>query len=149
MGLSYKHFLYGAVTFTSLLAAMLRIGVLGASVSPPMAFYFGVLYFAFIAWAAGQLWKIHSQQQQSELPENGGMDVPLAEDDRPSEETLFAAKAYLSMGENLDTVCMFVNPKYRDWDSSRKLAFRQGLNTLLSEHGGEEYPKGKNDVLST
>jgi hypothetical protein len=95
MGLSYKHFLYGAVTFTSLLAAMLRIGVLGASVSPPMAFYFGVLYFAFIAWAAGQLWKIHSQQQQSELPENGGMDVPLAEDDRPSEETLFAAKTYL------------------------------------------------------
>ena len=149
MGLSDKHFLYGALTFTSLLAALLKVGAFDASVSPPMAFCFGVLYFAFIVWAGGQLWTIRSREQQSGLPESDGMDVPLAEDDQPSEETLFAAKTYLSMGENLDTVCMFVNPKYRDWDSSRKLAFRQGLNALLSESGGEEPPRGENDAVST
>jgi hypothetical protein len=61
------------------------------------------------------------------------MAVTLPEEDLPNEETLFAAETYVSMGENLETVCQFVNPKYRDWDSSKKLAFRQSLNALLAE----------------
>ena len=139
MGLSYKHFLYGAVTFTSLLAALLKIGVFGAAVNPPMAFYFSVLYFAFLAWAVGQIWTIRSrQQQQLESPPDGGMDAPLAGENRPNDDTLFAAETYLSMGESLDTVCRFVNPKYEDWDPSRKQAFRQGLSALLTERRSQE-----------
>jgi hypothetical protein len=130
-GLSYKHFLYGAVTFASLLAALLKVGVFGDSVSPPMAFLFGIFYLAFVVWAIGQLYKIHTAEENPAAPRSTG--VSMAAEDVPDEETLFAAATYVSLGEDLDTVCMFVNPRYRDWDSSRKLAYKQGLSTLLSE----------------
>ncbi|HTM49363.1 MAG TPA: hypothetical protein VL285_11795 [Bryobacteraceae bacterium] len=130
-GFSYKHFLYGAVTFASLLAALFKVGVFGDSVSPPMAFVFAIFYLAFMAWAIGQLYKIHTAKEQPAAPFSA--DVSMAGEEMPGEETLLAAETYVGMGEDLDTVCLFVNPKYRDWDASRKLAYKQGLRTLLNE----------------
>ena len=138
IGLSYKHFLYGAITFTSLLAALLKIGVFGAAVSVPMAFCFIVLHFAFLAWAVGQIWTIRSRRQQLESASDGGTDAPLAGKNRPNDDTLFSAETYLSLGESMDTVCRFVNPKYEDWDPSKKLAFRQSLSALLTERRSQE-----------
>src|SRR2546427_760372 len=129
MGISYKHFLYGAVTFTSLLAALLKVGLFGTAIGGFRAFFFTMLYFAFLAWAIGELWKIHSRKRlKAESANDDGAGLALLEEDRPSEDALVAAETYLSLGEELDTVCMFVNPKYRGWDISRRQAFRRGLN---------------------
>jgi acetyl esterase len=133
MGLSYKHLLYGAITFISLLTALLVKGAFGTAVSAWTLFYFTVFYFIFLAWAGGQLWTIHSREQRDFESEPGGIDIPLPEADRPNEETLLAAETYLGMGENLETICQFVNPQYRNWDPSQKSAFRQNLNALLAE----------------
>ena len=62
-----------------------------------------------------------------------GAGFSLVEENRPNEETLVAAEAYLSMGESLDAVCMFVNAKYRDWEPPQRQAFRQGLKAVLDE----------------
>jgi len=132
MGVSYKHFLYGAITFVCLLAALLKISYFENTGRGPMKFYFGFLFFAFLAWAGGQLWTIHSREkEQAEGAERGA--GFLAEENRPDEETLIAAETYLSMGESLDTVCMFVNAKYRDWEPAERQAFRQGLKAVLDE----------------
>ena len=133
MGVSYKHFLYGAITFVSLLAALLKISYFQDTGRGPMSFYFGFLFFAFLAWAVGQLWTIHSREkEQTEWAEKGA-GFSLAKENRPNEETLVAAETYLSMGESLDTVCMFVNAKYSDWEPPQRQAFRQGLKAVLDE----------------
>src|SRR5947207_14648531 len=100
MGVSYKHFLYGAITFVSLLAALLKISYFQDTGRGPMRFYFGFLFFAFLAWAVGQLWTIHSREKEQAGWAEGGS--TLAEENRPNEETLVAAETYLSMGESLD-----------------------------------------------
>jgi hypothetical protein len=131
MGLSYKHFLYGAVTFTTLLAALFKIGLFDGAISGLMALFLGVLYFGFMVWAIAELWTIHkSEPEQLEV---AGPQVSLSGEDRPDEDALTTAKTYLSLGESLDTVCAFVNPKYQDWDLPKRAAFRQGLNALLAE----------------
>ncbi len=82
---------------------------------------------------AGQLWTIHSREkEQTEWAEKGA-GFSLAEENRPNEETLVAAETYLSMGESLDTVCMFVNAKYSDWEPPQRQAFRQELKAVLDE----------------
>src|SRR5262245_5944462 len=129
MEFSYKHVLYGTITFASLLMALLKIGLFGNAISPPMAFFCGITYFVFVAWAAGQLYKMHTGEAREEL-DRTEIAAPLAAEETPDEETLFAAETYLSLGEDLDTVCKFVNPRYAEWDGSRKLAYRQGLRAL-------------------
>src|SRR5439155_14967568 len=139
MGVSYKHFLYGAITFVSLLAALLKISYFQDTGRGPMSFYFGFLFLAFLAWAVGQLWTIHSREkEQTEWAEKGA--GFLAEENRPDEETLIAAETYLSMGESLDTVCMFVNAKYREWELPRKQAYRQALRAVLDERRANAPP---------
>ena len=133
MGVSYKHFLYGAITFVSLLAALLKISYFQNTGRGPMAFYFGVLFLAFLAWAGGQLWTIHSREKEQTEWAESGAGFSLAEENRPDEDTLIAAETYLSLGESLDTVCLFVNAKYRDWDPPQRQMFRQGLRAVLDE----------------
>ena len=132
MKITYKHFLYGALIFVSLLAAILKIGYVNTPGRGPVEFNWGILYFAFVALVAGQLWKIHSREREQAEPgssEDAGQ--PLSAEDPPSEETLRAAETYLSLGESLETVCRFVNPKYQDWDRSRREAYRRGLGAIL------------------
>src|SRR5258708_31640204 len=112
MGISYKHFLYGVITFVTLLMALLKITYFQTTGRGPMEFYFGILFLAFLTWAGGQLWQIHTREQEAEWIGAKGAEVSLAEENRPDEETLIAAETYLSMGATLDTVCMFVNSKY-------------------------------------
>ena len=132
MKISYKHFLYGALTFVSLLAAILKIGNVNTRGQSPVEFHWGILYFAFVALVAGQLWKIHSREREETGPGSSeGADSLLSAEDPPSEETLRAAETYLSLGESLETVCRFVNPKYQDWDRSRREAYRRGLGAVL------------------
>ena len=68
MGISYKHFLYGAITFVSLLMALLKLSYFQAAVAGPMEFYFGFLFLAFLAWAGGQLWQIYTRERESQSP---------------------------------------------------------------------------------
>jgi hypothetical protein len=133
MGISYKHFLYGAITFVSLLMALLKISYFQTTGRGPMEFYFGVLFLTFLAWAGGQLWQIHTREEEAKWSPGSGEAVSLPEQDRPDEDTLIAAETYLNMGESLDMVCQFVNARYRDWDAPKKLAYRQGLRTVLDE----------------
>ena len=65
MGISYKHFLYGAITFVSLLMALLKVSYFQTTGRGPMEFYFGFLFLAFLAWAGGQLWQIHTRERES------------------------------------------------------------------------------------
>jgi hypothetical protein len=51
------------------------------------------------------------------------------------------------MGENLETICQFVSPQYRDWDPSKRLAYRQSLNGLLSERRSQR-PEGDDSILT-
>src|SRR5882724_12347767 len=119
MGISYKHFLYGAITFVSLLMALLKVSYFQTTGRGPMEFYFGVLFLAFLAWAGGQLWQIHTRAQEAQWSEASGSGASLVEENRPDEATLLAAETYLSMGESLDTVCLFVNTNYRDWEPAK------------------------------
>ena len=138
MEISYKHFLYGALTFASLLIAFLKVGAFGTLGRGPMGFILGVLYVAFLIWAVGQLWTIHSRKgQEAEWQVEGGAGSLLSDEDRPDEDALIAAETYLSMGENIETVCMFVNPRYQDWEPSRRMAFRRGLSAVLEQRRGK------------
>jgi hypothetical protein len=138
VGISYKYFLYGAITFTSLLMALRRIGLFGASRGAPAEFFYITLYIAFLAFVVGQLWLIHQREQTPGEPTDGkALDFLLGEEDRPSEDALISAEIYLDIGENLETVCMYVNPRYRDWDPSRRQAFRQSLRAALDERRGK------------
>ncbi len=133
MGVSYKHFLYGAITFVSLLAAILKLSYFQDTGRGLMEFYFGIMLLAFLGWAGGQLWTIHSREREQTESVEGGASVSLADENRPDEDALVAAETYLSLGESLDTVCMFVNAKYRDWEPAERQAFRQGLKAVLDE----------------
>lgn len=134
MGISYKHFLYGAITFATLLAAFFKIGVFRTTSSGPTEFFWGFLYLVFIGWAGGQLWLIRSRVKPEETESKiGAASSLMRPEDQPGEDTLMSAEVYLSMGESLDTVCAFVNPKYQDWDSSEKLIFRQHLKAALDQ----------------
>jgi len=141
MGISYKHFLYGAITFVSLLMALLKVSYSGTTGRSPMEFYLGILFLAFLVWAGGQLWEIHKKEQEmSGWTGREGGQPSLPEDSRPDEDALIAAETYLSMGENLDTVCMFVNANYRDWEPGRKQQYRQGLRAVLDQRRANRPP---------
>jgi hypothetical protein len=141
MGLSKKHLIYGAVTFVSLLGALLKLIV---DPSPAWTFYLGVMYATFLFWAVGQLREISAQEDarrtdniESRLPHDS-----LPPDRRPSQEILNAAEAYVAIGESLDVVCLALEPRYRDWSNSEKLAFRQSLKAAIDQRKAQTAEAG-------
>jgi hypothetical protein len=83
----------------------------------------------------GQLREIHAKDAAAgrDALEAALPPVPLSHDRRPTEELLVSAETYLGIGESIDTVCQVIEPRYRDWSSSDKLAFRRSLRAALEE----------------
>jgi hypothetical protein len=134
MGFTRKHYIYGAVTFVSLLGAMLKVSFFSEPGRTPLAFYSGVMYVIFLVWAVGQLRAIQQREnEEKELLPNGSTAFFNAVQNRPGEDALISAETYLSVGESLETICRFVEPRYSEWSPSERLAYRQGLRDALDE----------------
>src|SRR5262249_4573043 len=131
MRISFKHFLWAAITFTTVLALALKFAGAAGPVSP-MRVVIGFLYVIFVMWASGQLLLIRlKEQKELAAPPTDDVASPLA---CPLDEVaLSLAETYLSLGENIDTVCTFVDARYRDWGPARRATFRQELTDALSE----------------
>ena len=55
MGFTRKHLIYGAITFVSLLGAILKVTVLNDPSKRLLTLYCLALYVVFLFWAIGQL----------------------------------------------------------------------------------------------
>jgi len=99
-----------------------------------IGFYCGVMYVTFLIWAVGQLRAIQERENEEKLLlPGGGAAFFAAAENRPDEVALAAAETYLSVGESLETICRFIEPRYADWTPTEKQAYRQGLRAALDE----------------
>jgi hypothetical protein len=130
MGIPFKQYLYGAIVFSTVLIGLLHFWIFG---SPETAMQeFGVLsfYFSFVVWAGGQLWLIRIRERsESKNPVADGPDSNT----RLDETALLSAETYLDMGETIDTVCAMVEPRFPDWNRSRREQFRMDLMAAVQE----------------
>jgi len=134
LGVPRKHLIYGGLTFFSVLGAIMKVTVLDGPGSGFLTWYLGFLYLVFVAWAIGELRKIQRREQEERAaPPEGVAAASLSLMNPPAEEALISAETYLSLGESLDTVCQFVEPRYRDWSASEKQAFRSQLRAAIDE----------------
>jgi hypothetical protein len=136
MGFTRKHLIYGALTFVSLLGAILKLTYFQAPGRGPLGFYAFLMYLSFLVWVAGQLRAIHEEEREESAPlPAGGDDFFHSAEIRPDDEALTAAEMYVSLGENMETICRFVEPRYEEWTPSERRAYRQGLRAALDERG--------------
>jgi hypothetical protein len=133
MGFTRKHYLYGALTFVSLIAAFAKVTYFAEPGRRALEFYLGVMYITFIAWDIGQLRAISAREQNDadKLPE--GDDLFQSPEVRPTEDAMISAETYLSVGENIDTVCRFVEPRYSDWTPAERQRYRQALKAAIED----------------
>ena len=139
MGIPRKHWIYGSLTFISLLGAILKLTVLDQLGYRLLTFYLGFLYVMFVAWAVAQLRMIH-QREQDDVVEACESASQVRQ---PTEDEVKSAETYLNLGEKLDTVCEFVEPRYREWKPAEKQAFRNQLRAAVEERraGAGESPE--------
>jgi hypothetical protein len=124
-----KHWIYGALTFVSLLGAILKVTVLDDLGYGIVTWYLGFLYVMFVAWSVAQLRMIHQREQDESAAPSEAM-APVRP---PTEDELRSAATYLDLGESLETVCQFVEPHYREWKPAEKQAFRSQLRAAIDE----------------
>jgi hypothetical protein len=132
MGIPFKQYLYGAITFATVLMVLLNVWVFRTSDTALQEFFAITVYFAFLVWACGQLWLIRARErEQARKPVTA---AAVASDEPPlGEASLSFAQTYLNMGENINTVCAMIEPRYADWSASRREAFRAGVFKALQE----------------
>jgi hypothetical protein len=134
MDFSRKHLIYGALTFVSLLGAILKVTYFAEPGRTAIAFYCGVMYIVFLLWAVGQLRAINEREHEEKALLPGGAAAFFESSAiRPDESALIAAETYLSVGESLETICRFIEPRYADWTPSERQAYRLGLRAALDE----------------
>ena len=128
-GIPRKHWIYAALTFFSLLGAITKVAVLDPLGYKGLTWYLGFLYAIFLLWAIGELRKIESKEEE----ERDSRFESAAQVSPPTEDELMSAETYLELGESLETVCMTVAPRYRDWSPSEKQSFRNQLKAAVEE----------------
>jgi len=134
MDYSRKHLIYGAITFVSLLGAILKVTYFAEPGRSAIGFYCAIMYVTFLVWAVAQLRAIHEREtEEKELLPGGPAVFFAAAGNRPDEAALLSAETYLSVGESLETICRFIEPRYMDWTSTEKQAYRHGLRAALDE----------------
>lgn len=132
MGIPFKQYLYGAITFATVLMVLLNVWVFRTSDTALQEFIAITLYFAFLVWACGQLWLIRvREREQARNPLKAG--GAATDEFQLGEASLSFAQTYLNLGENVDTVCAMIEPRYADWSATRREAFRAGLFAALQE----------------
>jgi len=143
MEFSRKHVIYGALTFVSLLGAILKVTYFSLPGKQWLGFYAGALYVCFVVWVISELRSIHEIEREEHEPLPAGMaDYFQSLENRPDEDTLMSAETYLSVGESLETICRFVEPQYTDWSASERQAYRRGLRAALDERRSRIPPAG-------
>ena len=143
MGLTRKHLIYGALTFVSLLGAILKVTYFSEPGRQFLGFYCGLMYLSFVVWVILQLRAIREREREEQEPlPAGAADYFHSLENRPDEDALISAETYLSLGESLDTICRYVEPKYADWSPAERQAYRQGLRAALDERRSRLPPAG-------
>jgi len=143
MGLTRKHWIYGALTFVSLLAAILKVTYFDDPDRQWMAFFSALLYISFVVWAVSELRAIHAREREEQEPLPPGAAAFFQSlENRPDDDALISAETYLSLGESLETICRYVEPRYGDWSPSERQAYRHGLRAALDERRSQLPPAG-------
>jgi hypothetical protein len=132
-GFTRKHLIYGAITFLSLLGAILKLIVSTPGGRAALLFY-GLMYLFFLAWAVRELLAISEREREEAHPASGGAaEGFLSAPSRPDEEALASAEIYLDLGEPLETICRYVEPRYADWTPAQRKAYSAGLRAALDQ----------------
>lgn len=131
MGIPFKQWLLGAITFATVLMGLLKIWIYQTPETGMQEFCAWSLYFSFLAWAGGQLWlvRIREKEQARKQANSGGS----GEEFQLPEAALNSAETYFQLGENIDTVCAMVEPRYTDWTPARRGEFRDQLLKTIQE----------------
>ena len=146
MGFTRKHLIYGAITFVSLLGAILKVTVLNDPSKRLLTLYCLALYVVFLFWAIGQLRAVRERdREESEPPTAEALDFFGSPEIRPKEAALISAETYLGMGESLETICRFVEPRYADWTPPQRRLYAQGLRAALNERRSKQHPEPRSN----
>ncbi len=144
MGIPFKQYLYGAIVFATVLIVLLNFFIFQTPETAMQEFCALTIYFSFLAWAGGQLWVIHLRERQQALKPAGAGTAHSLSAETPLEETaLNSAETYLSLGENIDTVCAMVEPRFVDWNPNERESFRHSLITTLQERRPKPQEEGE------
>jgi hypothetical protein len=133
MGIPFKQWLLGAITFATVLMGLLKIWIYQTPETGMQEFCSWSLYFSFLAWAGGQLLLIWLRVKEQARKEASG----AGENIELSESALSSAETYFQLGENIDTVCAMVEPRYADWSLERRGEFREGLLKSIQDRRGK------------
>ncbi len=73
------------------------------------------------------------KERQARKQSSGG----TGENIELSESALSSAETYFQLGENIDTVCAMVEPKYADWSLERRGEYREWLLKSIQDRRGK------------
>lgn len=134
----YKCLLLFALVAGTVFMVWLFIAAQSDSQRTILRLYLGAGYLFLLFWVGGSFAMIKRRETRKSVKPTafGGMNFQIqqsADTTVLDETTMQAARMYVAGGESIESVCDYINPKYRRWHPRQRQAFEMAVKAALAE----------------